>query len=312
MSRQFKIYGCGLAVCLLGALAAGENCRGALTSEEIEAGAAVRISEETEEAARPAPVREDIAEQAASEKPEAEETAEQLASEEPEAEETAEQAASEKPEAKETAAQEEPVDYPADLMEFVEKYPEAAAFALAYPEKKDAHEEIDISGDVKEGEIPLFLQWDERWGYETYGSHMMGISGCGPTCLAMVQCGLSGDTKWNPYEVAKMAEEQGYYVKGVGSSWDLMTEGARYMDLEAWEIGIDREEILQALEAGEVLICSMRPGDFTDSGHFIVLCGIDEQGDIMIRDPNSRINSEKTWKIKKLVSQMKGAWAYSY
>ena len=53
----------------------------------------------------------------------------------------------------------------------------------------------------------------------------------------------------------------------------------------------------------------MKPGDFTYTGHFIVLAGT--KGDkIIVNDPNSKINSKKRWKMNKLLSQMKAAWSY--
>lgn len=114
--------------------------------------------------------------------------------------------------------------YPESLIALVERNPETKDFVLDYPKYKGL-EEIDISKEVTKGEIPHFLQWDERWGYETYGSDFLAVTGCGPTSLSMVVCGLTGDTKWNPYEVAKMAEDNGYYVDGSGSSWELMSSG---------------------------------------------------------------------------------------
>ncbi|MBD5545231.1 MAG: hypothetical protein HDR01_13620 [Lachnospiraceae bacterium] len=35
------------------------------------------------------------------------------------------------------------------------------------------------------------------------------------------------------------------------------------------------------------MICSMYPGYFTYSGHFIILTGIDSNGNIIVNDPNS-------------------------
>ena len=167
-----------------------------------------------------------------------------------------------------------------------------------------------MSGEVTEGSIPLFLQWDERWGYETYGSDFLAVTGCGPTCLSMVWCGLSGETEWNPLKTANMAEESGYYVAGAGSSWSLMTEGAAQMGLIADEVIFDAEHIIAELEAGSPVICVMGPGDFTTSGHFIVLSGVDEEGKIIVRDPNSKINSKKTWNVDDLMRQIKNLWSY--
>ena len=105
--------------------------------------------------------------------------------------------------------------YPESLISLVERNPETKDFVLDYPKYKGL-QDIDLSKEVTKGEIPHFLQWDKRWGYETYGSDFLAITGCGPTCLSMVVCGLTGETQWNPYEVAKMAEDED--IDGVGDA----------------------------------------------------------------------------------------------
>lgn len=171
------------------------------------------------------------------------------------------------------------------------------------------YNEYNIARDL-DGGIPLFLQSDERWADKKYGSSDMEISGCGPTCLSMVWCGLTGGTKWDPYAVAKMAEEEGYYVKGAGTSWEIMTSGAREMGLEGKELTFDENHIREALEKGQPIICAMGPGDFTTEGHFIVLVDTTEDGRIVVNDPNSVENSERSWGLSDLMSQMKNLWVY--
>ena len=200
--------------------------------------------------------------------------------------------------------------YPESLIALVERNPETKDFVLDYPKYKGL-EEIDISKEVMKGEIPHFLQWDERWGYETYGSDFLAVTGCGPTCLSMVTCGLTGDTQWNPYEVAKMAEDNGYYVDGSGSSWDLMSSGAEKLGLTVSSVIFDAEHIRATLEAGQPIICVMGPGDFTNAGHFLVLTGVDKNGDIILQDPNSVERTKQHWDVQKLMNQMKNLWAYS-
>ena len=200
--------------------------------------------------------------------------------------------------------------YPESLIALVERNPETKDFVLDYPKYKGL-EEIDISKDVMKGEIPHFLQWDERWGYETYGSDFLAVTGCGPTCLSMVTCGLTGDTQWNPYEVAKMAEDNGYYVDGSGSSWALMSSGAEKLGLTVSSVIFDAEHIRATLESGQPIICVMGPGDFTDAGHFLVLTGVDQEGDIILQDPNSVERTKQHWDVQKLMNQMKNLWAYS-
>ena len=170
-------------------------------------------------------------------------------------------------------------------------------------------EYIDISKDMTGG-IPRLYQWDGRWADKGYGTSDMEVSGCGPTCLSMVYCGLTGDTKWNPYEVAMMAEERGYYVPGIGTSWDLMTDGAKRLGLRCEQLGLDEKAIRQELEAGHPVICAMGPGDFTTEGHFIVLTGVEENGKIIVNDPNSKKLSEKGWELTRLMFQMKNLWCY--
>jgi hypothetical protein len=202
-------------------------------------------------------------------------------------------------------------DYPDSLLEFMDKYPEASDYVLSYPKKKDLHRKVDLSSEITKGEIPLFIQWDERWGYESYGDGFLGVTGCGPTCLSMVKCGLSGDAQWTPYVVAQMADKGGYYVNGVGSSWELMTEGAETLGLKVHEMSFSENSIRSTLEDGMPIICSVGPGDFTYTGHFIVLAGLNDDGSVRVCDPNSPTNSEKSWDIQDLLDQIKNLWGYS-
>lgn len=203
-------------------------------------------------------------------------------------------------------------EYPDSLITLLEKNPEAKDFVLHYPENKEKEFEIDLSGEITKGTVPLFLQWDERWGYEKYGSDFLAVTGCGPTCLSMVRCGLSGEGTWDPLSVAAMAQEAGFYVEGAGSSWNLMTDGAAMIGLTANNIAYDASHIVAELENGNPIICAMRPGDFTTSGHFIVLTGVNKKGMITVCDPNSKKNSKKEWKIEDLMPQIKNLWSYSY
>ncbi len=171
---------------------------------------------------------------------------------------------------------------------------------------------IDISAEVVKGTIPLFLQSDRRWGHEIYGDDKIEVNGCGPTCLAMVVCGLSGTTKYNPLTVAKLAELNGYYVNGAGSAWTLMSSGAELLGLTVHEVIFDKVHIRAELEAGRPIICIVGPGDFTTEGHFIVLYDIDENNQVRIKDPNSKKRSKKKWDLEKIMPQIRNLWSYSY
>lgn len=201
--------------------------------------------------------------------------------------------------------------YPASLRELYRNNPETEEFVKGYFKEKDKHHRMDVSGEVSKGTVPLFLQWDKRWGYEQYGNDMIALTGCGPTCLSMVICALTGDSSQTPYAVAKQAESAGYYVAGSGSSWTLMSEGAGLFGLHSWEFAFDEQHIRRELQNGHPIICAMRAGDFTTTGHFIVLCGEDADGRIIVHDPNSRERSEKRWELTTLMGQTRAAWAFS-
>ena len=199
--------------------------------------------------------------------------------------------------------------YPEELLDLLKSNEETLDFVLDYPEKKDAPPAESI-GDVEQGRIPLLLQWDERWGYGIYGDDMIALNGCGPTVIAMVAAGLTGDDTVTPYKVAQFAAENGYYAGDSGTSWSLMTEGARQFGIYGEELGLSADAVFSALEAGHPVVCSMSPGDFTTTGHFIVLTGI-EDGRIRVNDPNSRKRSEKLWDYDRLEPQIRNLWVFT-
>ena len=73
--------------------------------------------------------------------------------------------------------------YPESLIELLERNPETEDFVLNYPFRDETALET-FEYDLSEG-VPLMMQWDKRWGYMEYGSDVVGLTGCGPVCLAM-------------------------------------------------------------------------------------------------------------------------------
>lgn len=202
--------------------------------------------------------------------------------------------------------------YPRELLELAAKKDEVISFVANYPNYNEAAKEtISIKKDYKNGEIPLFIQWDERWGYDKYGSDFIAINGCGPTSLAMVVVGLTGNTDINPKIIADASLESGYLVEGVGSSWDPMTSGAASFGLIGEELALREDTILNTLRNGQPIIATMGPGTFTTSGHFIVLTGIDKDNKIIVNDPDSKIKSNQTWDVSVFMNEARNLWKFS-
>jgi hypothetical protein len=202
-----------------------------------------------------------------------------------------------------------PKEYTEDLLELAQKNSEALDYVYQYPQLKDVAQTIDLSAEAQSDQVPLLLQWDTRWGYQEYGSGLIGYTGCGPTCLSMVALYLTGNADYSPAYVADYAFNAGYYVSGSGTAWSLMSEGCSAFGLSARELALDEGIMVSALNAGKPIICSMGPGDFTDNGHFIVLTGY--TGDAFtVNDPNSPQRSSQVWTFEQLKSQIRNLWAY--
>lgn len=203
--------------------------------------------------------------------------------------------------------------YPKDVLRLLIHNDETLEFVSNYLKHVD---DETVSGTITDQEmgqtIPLFQQWDQRWGYVKYSDNIIAINGCGPTCMSMVYTGLTEKTDMTPADVADFCIEHNYYTQDSGTSWALMLDGAQELGLSAEKISVTKDAIKEKLKAGQPVICSMAPGDFTDSGHFIVIRGLSDEGKMLINDPNSISRSEKEWKVNTVVKQIKAAWSYSY
>jgi hypothetical protein len=200
--------------------------------------------------------------------------------------------------------------YPEALRERAEKNEELVEYVYNYPTLGTLTPEIDLSVEATQDTVPLLIQWDSRWGYRSYGSGLIGYTGCGPTCLSMVALYLTGDATATPVAVAEYAEDNGYYVSGSGSAWTLMSEGSAHFGLKATELPLDENRMAAQLAEGNPIICALGPGDFTDNGHFIVLTGYSD-GSFTINDPNSPTKSAQSWSYERLSSQIKNIWAFT-
>lgn len=212
-------------------------------------------------------------------------------------------------------------DYPDWLLEHMIAQPETIDWVVEYPEyMKKSEEEInqialepvDLEQYEMHGQIPIFYQWTSTWGYAKYGEEQIAIDGCGPTCLAMVAVGLTGDTSYTPKKVADISMEIGTYLSDTGTTWDLMEKGPGQMGFQSWQMkSWSASAILQELESGHPVICSMKEGNFTTQGHFIVLAGVAEDGKVLVNDPNSKVRTQTEWDAQELLDQAKGMWAFS-
>lgn len=198
--------------------------------------------------------------------------------------------------------------YPKQLKDLALKNEEALEFVYDYPAEHVKEHTIDLKEEASMDSVPLFVQWDKRWGYEKYSGNFFAASGCGPTTLSMVVVYLTHDREASPIAVAKYSKEAGYSVDGSGSSWTLISEGCRHYGVKAKAVALDESRMKAELDEGHPIVVNVGPGDFTDTGHFMVITGYDDEG-FSINDPNSIEKSGKRWLFKNISSQIRAVWS---
>lgn len=198
--------------------------------------------------------------------------------------------------------------YPKQLKDLALKNEEALEFVYDYPAEHVKEHTIDLTEEASMDSVPLFVQWDKRWGYEKYSGNFFAASGCGPTTLSMVVVYLTHDREASPIAVAKYSKEAGYSVDGSGSSWTLISEGCRHYGVKAKAVALDESRMKAELDEGHPIVVNVGPGDFTDTGHFMVITGYDDEG-FSINDPNSIEKSGKRWLFKNISSQIRAVWS---
>ncbi|MGL4449823.1 MAG: C39 family peptidase [Sarcina sp.] len=197
---------------------------------------------------------------------------------------------------------------PSYLVRLAVMHPESIPFVAGYHGYK-LNNPISLDGYTKEGKIPLFQQWDKQWGYDWYGNGPIAMDGCGPTSLAMIIVGLTGNMNANPRTVAQYSANNGGYSWNHGSNQDLFTGVAEHFGLVAHQIS--GNQIIEQLKMGRPVMMSCHAGNFTLSGHIIVLSGVTPDGQIIINNPDSIKDSMQTWSLQTILNNMNYAYSYS-
>lgn len=196
--------------------------------------------------------------------------------------------------------------YPDGLLTSVANNPEMTDYVCGYPDA-DGSVTGGFTEEELEQEYPLFLQFDPRWGYYPYGITVMADSGCGPTCLSMAIFYLTGDESITPDVVGKYSMDNGYYVTDVGTAWSLLADYPAIHGLRSTTLSVSEDTMNEKLAEGNILICSMRPGNFTAGGHFVVVYGVDEEG-YQVNDPKCVYRSNQSWSYEELSADIKRMW----
>jgi hypothetical protein len=201
---------------------------------------------------------------------------------------------------------------PRKLLKLAADDPAAQQYVRNFPEKYPM--ETPESGQVKTvvtgRNIPRFYQWDELWGYTVYSGTAFGLTGCCPTCLAMVYQGITGNHDLSPYDMGQLAVRDGYAAEYEGTYANFLVDEAHNLDLPVSEIDVTKKALKNALQSNQAVIANFDSGIFTEYGHFVVITGMKEDGTVIMNDPYSEERSNKAWDMDTIVEESIGFYAY--
>ena len=129
-------------------------------------------------------------------------------------------------------------------------------------------------------------------------------SGCGATVVSMLDAYINGNYDQTPYTVLYDAAESGMYA-GKGLDYYVVKRLVEKRGIEIECVIRSEDSMREALENDHPLILRMGPGEFTDAGHYIIVRGLDENGDALVNDPNSEEHSVSHFSLKQLDREAK-------
>lgn len=118
-----------------------------------------------------------------------------------------------------------------------------------------------------------YKQYDSRWGKKMYSNHgdknqTMANSGCGPTAMADVVATLK-DPSVTPWTLAQLAIEWGDRTYNSGTAWTFFQHIAEKYGFVKFVQSANYSALVACLNAGGYVVCSMKPGYWTNGGHYI-------------------------------------------
>lgn len=165
-----------------------------------------------------------------------------------------------------------------------------------------------------------YLQTDPRWKNHNYSApgekKTIGSSGCGPTSAAMVIATLK-DKNVTPVTTSEWSMKNGYKAYNQGTyytyfvpqmeKYGITCRRLNTANLYGKNSSAAHTEALNALQRDDWVIACMGKGNWTSSGHFILLYGF-ENGYVSINDPASTASRriKNTWAL--FSKQVKYMW----
>ncbi len=164
------------------------------------------------------------------------------------------------------------------------------------------------------GRIPVvyYNQTDPAWAERPFGKDPISAFGCGPTTMAMAVSTLTGEAT-DPGAMAAAAAGANYWAPGNGSYLSIVPGLSRMYGLSCDTLSAGDTAALEAALSSEdgLVVALMGAGHFTQGGHFILLYGLTEDGQVLVADSNSRLNSLTPWDLSLIREEAARLWYVS-
>lgn len=166
-----------------------------------------------------------------------------------------------------------------------------------------------------------YLQTDPKWAAKDYSASgektTIGASGCGPTAMAMVLATWA-DPSVTPETECAWALAHGYkaphsgtyygYFEPAGARYGLRVTRLNWSNIYGKATSAYHSQAKDALDRGDLVIACMGKGNWTSSGHYVLVYGI--EGDtIYINDPASTKLRRTRGSYNLFKQQVKYYWA---
>lgn len=157
--------------------------------------------------------------------------------------------------------------------------------------------------------IPLIYQYDYRKMVCSLdgGTKSVASSGCGAAAASMLIAYIRQNFDQTPYTLFYWAVDQGWYY-GDGLHYEAIRDMLSDYGVGSHLEKISRDGIISALDANQPVVIKMGPGVFTNNGHYIVLRGLDENGYVLVNDPNSSSRSQYGYSIAQILRECKSSY----
>lgn len=173
-----------------------------------------------------------------------------------------------------------------------------------------------------EGYLPIryYNQKTGGYSYSTYGPEnndwdggytaTIASHGCGPTAMSIVVSTLT-EKDVNPAITTEYACNHGYCFRS-GTLNSFIKDYAIKQGLNVEMAGPnDKEKIISALKTQKALVVvSVGPGTFTSTAHYIVLRGANDNGQVLVADPNSLERSKKFYDLDLIIEEAKAPYFF--